>query len=154
MNNIPIYIEFSPEIQINIVENKIKITDHLIINNQDLQTEYRTKPYEEENGARGKDLVLTIFASSALILSVGMAISKVLRAVYRKPFLIEYYDVIEAVDNNGKTLKDKKGNPIIRTVKRYELLEPRPDLDKANAEFSWSVSKGVVIKYGSVNDQK
>lgn len=153
MKKVSLYIEFSPEIHKNIVENRLSISDYLINNNLDASFSYEARPYENEIGVRDKDLVLTILASSALILSLGAAVSKVLRSIYRKPFLVEYYDIVQLLDAQGKALRDHMGDPILRTVKRFELIEPQPDVDKMTAEVSWSESMGVVIKYTSMNDQ-
>lgn len=154
MKTFPLYIEFSPEIQKVIADNRVSVGDQISNEIHNVKTTYQTSPFDVDVDDRDKDLVLTILASSGLILSIGIAISKILRAFYRKPFLVEFYDIVEAIDHDGRVLKDRRGNPILRSVKRYELIEPRPDTEKANAEFSWSESKGVVIKYGSVNDQK
>lgn len=151
MQQIKIYLEFSDELQDVLNENGISIEDILAQEEIDAEVTYGVMPAQAEEGARSKDIVTIILASSALVLAIGAAISKILSTLQHKPHLVEYEEVVVLQDGKGKVLKDKDGNPLLERVKRYELLEPRATDSEQNLGIKWK--DGLVIGFNSSEKQ-
>jgi len=151
MQQIKIYLEFSDELQEVLDDNGISIEDILEQEEIDADVTYGVMPAQAEEGARSKDIVTIIIASSALVLAIGAAISKILSTYHRKPHLVEYEEVVVLRDGKGKALKDKDGNPLVERVKRYELLEPRATDSEQNLGIKWK--DGLVIGFSSSEKQ-
>ena len=128
MEQTKIYVELSDELQEVLNDNGISIKDILEQEGIEADVTYGVMPTQAEEGARSKDLVPIILASgvslSAVILASSVAISNVLSALYRKPYLVEYEELVSVLDPNGEVLRDKEGEPIRERVKRYKLVEP------------------------------
>jgi hypothetical protein len=148
-----IYLELAPELQQLLNDNGLSIDD--ILRQQNLQAEvtYGVLPDQPETSARTKDPVLIILASSAAVLAVGSAISQVLRIVFHRPHVAEYYELVELKDAKGKVLLNKKGKPQLKRVKKYEILEPRKEDSSQHTEVSWNTVNGLVLKFGSAEKQ-
>ena len=152
MKKIKIYIEFSDEIKQLIQDNSIDFPTIFSDEKIEVDFSHEYPPYADKKNERSKDLVLVILASSAAVLSVGVALSQIIRSVYRKPIFVQYSELEEIRDINGNVLIDKDGYPILKPVTRYELLEPMAEQNKSQIEFKGD-SKGIVVKYSSSENQ-
>lgn len=152
MDKIKIYIEFSEEIQKLIQDNSINISAVFRDEKVEADISHEYAPYYNEYSERSKDLVLVILASSAAILSVGTALSQIIRSVYRKPYIVQYSDLEEIRNADGNVLIDKDGYPILKPVMRYELIEPIAEQNRAQIEIKGD-SKGIVVRYASSENQ-
>lgn len=152
MNKTKIYIEFSDEIKQLIQDNAINFSAIFHDENIEVDISHDYPPYANQNNERSKDLVLVILASSAAVLSVGAAVSQIIRSVYRKPYMVQYSELEEIRDANGNVIIDKDGYPILKPTTRYELLEPNAEQNKSQIEFKGN-SDGIILKYSSSEDQ-
>jgi len=148
MSEIKIYLELDDDIQ-QFVESNVNIADVLQTENIDAEVTYGVGNYLSEEGARTKDVVTIILASSALLVSIAFAISQLLNTYYNKPILIEFYEIHELKDSNGNLLRDEDGKPQLIKVKKYQLIEPREQSAIQNLEFQFSLRDGIVIKFNS-----
>jgi len=101
MSDTKIYLDLSEEIQELLADNEISIAD--ILQQEQVEVSDVTEgvmPQNSEEGARTKDLVPIILASSAAVAVIGFTISKVLN-----------------------TLKSPGGNTIDTFIVRFSLKE-------------------------------
>ncbi len=85
MSDTHIYLDLSTEIQQQLADNEISIED--ILQRENVEVSNVTEgvmPKESEEGARTRDLVPVILASSAAVAAIGFAISKVLNTLNSK----------------------------------------------------------------------
>jgi hypothetical protein len=149
----PIYLELSPELQQLPNDNSLSVDDILRQQNIPAEVSYSILPDEPEAGARSKDPVMMILASAAVVLAVGAAISRVLHTFQRRPQLVEYYELVELKDSEGNILRDQKGKPQLKRLKKYELLEPRKEDSNQSVDIGLNTTNGLVIKFGSTEQQ-
>jgi hypothetical protein len=148
-----IYLELPPELQQLLNDNRLSIDEILRQQNVPAEVTYGVLPDEPEANTRSKEPVMIILASAAVALAVGSAISQVLRTLHRRPQLVEYYELVEKKDANGNVLRDRKGNPQLKRLKRYELLEPRKEDSNQSLEIGLNPANGLVIKFGVTEQQ-
>jgi len=82
MSDTKIYLDLSTEIQELLADNEISIAD--ILQQEDIEVSDVTEgvmPQKSEDGARTKDLVPIIMASSVLVAAIGNAIAQILNAL-------------------------------------------------------------------------
>jgi hypothetical protein len=103
-----IYMEFDEMLQQVIADNQLTISDILRQDSIKAKVTNGMTPYEDEDGARSKELVTIILASSVLIGSISFAISRVLNEYYHRPIIEEYYENVELKDEKGNTISDKE----------------------------------------------
>lgn len=154
MSETKIYLELSDEIQQAITQNKINIGD--ILDRQGIETKisHEALSYGAEDGARSKELVTVIIASGASIFAIGLAISQILKTIYRRPHFVEYYELVEIRDQNDRLLLDKWDNPQFKLAKKVELIEPREEDADRIMELGLNKQNGLVLKFGSSEIQR
>lgn len=149
-----IYIEFSSDLQWLLEENQLSIQDLLAHAGIDQQVTYEARPYQVEEGARTKELVSVILVSAAaFVLATGYALSQVISTLQRKPSLVEIEQLEEVRDAQGSVLIDTQGQPVLKTVKTVELLEPRKENREREFELHFDPKKDFVIKVRSGEKQ-
>lgn len=148
-----IYLELTPELQQLLDDNGLSVGDILRQQNIPVEVTHGVLPDEPEAGAQSKEPVTIILASAAAALLVGSAISQVLNTVFRRPVLVDHYEFVELKDANGNILLDKKGKPQLKRVRRFELLEPRPQDSNQYLDFISNAVNGVVLKFRSTEKQ-
>ena len=149
MSQTKIYLDLSDEFKQLLSDNETEIKDILLQENIDADVTYGVIPQEVEEGARSKDLVAIILASSAAVISISFAISKILNTLYNKPHLLGIYEYEELRDDKGNALLSREGKPRLKMVKRYELIEPRREQRRTDMKFSFGITSGIVIKFSS-----
>jgi len=135
-----------PELETLLQENSISYSE--ILQKEDIEFELssgNTNLNYDDTG-NSKDLVTLILASSGAVFAICSAITQIINTLYNKPYKVEIIENEEIVEN-GKVLKDKKGNPIFKQKKTFELLEPRQEHRKKNIEFSFGLKNGISIKF-------
>ncbi|AFZ61344.1 hypothetical protein H6G54_02735 [Anabaena cylindrica FACHB-243] len=148
MTTTKIYLELDDDI-LQFVKSNVDISDILQTENIDAEVRYGIEPYLSEEGARTKDIVTIILASSAALATISFVISQVLNTYYRKPYFVEYYEIHELKDAKGNFVLDKEGNPQYEKIKKYQIIEPKKESTIQNFEFQFSFINGVVIKFSS-----
>lgn len=143
-----IYVDLSVDLKQVLDDNKLSIDDLLKENGIEAIVKYEALPYPNEGDTRNKDVVTIIMASSGLIASISFAISKILNTLYNRPYFVEYYEY-EVVRDGDKIIKNGNGDPIIRSVKKFKLFEPRKEIRKNNFEYSTTAENGIVIKFST-----
>ena len=154
MSNTKLYLDLSNDIQQSITKNKVNISDILERQGIDNKVSHEALPYMTKSGGRSKDLATVIIASGASLFLIGLAISQVLKTIYRKPHFVEYYELLEIRDENGNLLLDKWGNPQFKLSKKFELIEPREEDANQFMELNWNTENGLVLKFGSSEKQR
>ncbi|MDM8565821.1 hypothetical protein QUF74_09220 [Candidatus Halobeggiatoa sp. HSG11] len=82
MSDTKIYLDLSEEIQQLFADNEIDIANVLQDDNVEVSSvTVGVMPEESEEGARNKDLVPIILASSASVAAIGFTISKILNTL-------------------------------------------------------------------------
>jgi len=130
-----IYLDLTEELQQLLSENQTSIADILKHENIEAKFAYGKIPDYEDQEGRSKDVVTIILASSAAIVAIGIAISIVLHTLNRKPHLVQVEELVELRDAGGNLLLDATGTPQFKRIKKYELLEPRPEDSGKNFEM-------------------
>jgi hypothetical protein len=149
-----IYLDLADDIQLLFEENRISIEKELADQGIDQTVIYEVPPYQEEEGVRTKEPVtVIILASAAVVLAVGYAVSRIVETLQRKPHVVEIYELEEVRDSSGNVLTDTLGQPVVKMVKRYEILEPRKEDRTGGFEFSFDLKSGVVFKVRSEETQ-
>jgi hypothetical protein len=146
---INIYIDYDDDIKKVMHENTIDIVEILKNNKIESQINYGTLPYKLKPGVQDKEIVTIILASSAAIVSIGFAISMVLREIYYRPHIIEFYENEDLKSLEGNPCLDENENPIIIASKKYELVQPQKKDMENIFEFNLDLKKGVLIKFVS-----
>ena len=149
MSKTKIYLELSDEILGVFADNGLNIEDILQQEAIEAAVTYGIPLCQSDNGARSKDVVTIILASSIAIPAIGFAISQILNTLHNKPYFIEYYEPVEILDKEGQVLKDDDGKPLFKVVKRHELLEPKTENQKRAFEASFNLTNGLMIKFGT-----
>ena len=149
MSDTKIYLELSPELEGALADNGLSIQDILQREAIEVTVTEGVLPLQTEDGARTKDIVTIILASSVAVAAIGFAVSQVLGTVYSRPHKVEYYENVELYNKKGKILTDKKGRPIYKTVKRIELLEPTRQNRKTTFETDFNLTTGMTMKFSS-----
>jgi hypothetical protein len=149
MTDTKIYLELSDEIQGILADNGLSIEDILQQEAVEATVSHGVAPYQSEEGARTKEVVTIILASSVAVAAIGFAISQVLNSIHDKPYFVEYDEPVELRDENGKVLKDREGKPIFKKIKRHELLEPRKNNRQTDFDAEFNPANGVVLKFGT-----
>lgn len=148
MSSVKIYLELPYEVEAVFADNQISIAQ--LLSDGDIEGIERVErgvlPYDQKDGATNKDMVTIIIAGAAALGAITLAITSVLNTIYKKPYLVQYDEVVELRDKDGNVVKDKKGNPIFKTVKTSNLVEPRKENKKIEIETSFSLTKGIVLK--------
>jgi hypothetical protein len=153
MSATKIYLDLPDELQQLLSENHVSVGDLLRQENIEAEINYGTILGQTEEGARSKDVVTIILASSAAVLAIGVAISRVLQTLNRKPHLVQVDELTELRDAQGNVLLDAHGKPQYKRVKRYELLEPRKEDASASFEVSNKPDQGFVLKFSTAEKQ-
>lgn len=148
MEDIKIYIDLPSEIEELFAENQISISQLLQDNNVEEIKEVTTDaaPYKQEDGSTSKELVTLVIAGSVALTSITYAITSIMNTLYKKPYFIQYDELIELRDKDGDVIFDKEKKPIFKTVKKYELVEPRKENKKFELSSMFSAVKGIVFK--------
>lgn len=131
MEQTKIYLELSDELEEVLNDNGISVEDILEQEGIEAEVTYGVMPTQAEEGARSKDIVPIILASSTLLLtgsafvfSVGMAISKVLSTLHQKSIHVKQDGYVVVRDANRNVVRDENGKPLVKKVKIHKLLKP------------------------------
>ena len=137
MSDTKVFLELSEEIQKTLFENRISLRE--ILDSQGIVAEiaHEIPCYQTEEGARSKDPATVIVASGAAIFLISLAISNILKTIYRKPYLVEYFELVEIKDKEGNLLLDNWNNPQFKLTKKFELIEPREEDSYRTTELNW-----------------
>ncbi|KPA16258.1 hypothetical protein MHK_003531 [Candidatus Magnetomorum sp. HK-1] len=156
MSSIKIYLALSLEAKQILLDNKISIED--ILNRELIEVDNIIEgvlPFQTDANARSKDIVTIILASSAAVATIGFAISQILQELHKKPYLVEIYENEELRDADGNViLNDYDGKLEFKPVKRYALIEPRPEQRKRELEINFGLKNGIVVKIKSEETNK
>lgn len=143
MKTAQIFLSLSPEATGILEQNQISVQN--VLEQQHLGVTVRTGivNYESNTGERTKDVGTIIMASTALIATIGYVIATVITALGNKPQIVEIESLEELRDKDGNVVLDKEGNPVFKTVKKVEIVDPA----KSNlTDFSFEAFKVFKIK--------
>jgi len=146
--NTKIYLELDDELKRVLDDNELNISD--ILQNGEIEAVVilGVAPYQSEDNARNKEPITIIIASSIAIISVALAISKVLNTLYNKPKVIKIYEPVELRDAKGNILMNKEGNPIFKKIEKYEILQPKFE-ERQEIKATFDPKNGIVIQISS-----
>ena len=146
--NTKIYLELDDELKRVLDDNELNISD--ILQNGEIEAVVilGVAPYQSEDNARNKEPITIIIASSIAIISVALAISKVLNTLYNKPKVIKIYEPVELRDAKGNILMNKEGNPIFKKIEKYEILQPKLE-EKQEIKATFDLKNGIAIQISS-----
>ena len=133
-----IYLDLSNDIEQLLDNNQISIEDILRHADIDANVIYDIPPCQTETEAGTKNLrpIIVSAAFSITALSVSTAISQVLNTLYDQPHFVEIQEIHEFRDANGELVLDENGQPVVRFIKRNELIEPRAEDRSTELESS------------------
>ncbi len=150
MEEIPIHIEMDQEIEKALAGAGYNIREILNENNIDAGVTFGSAVYENENGARTKDVATIVMASAAAAYLVSKAVTNVLREIYHRPFYDEYYELEPVLDGNGNVIFDPEtGKPLMKSKKEHFVFEPGKGEDRSEVTAGL---KGLVMKFRSKRD--
>jgi hypothetical protein len=154
MSDTTIYIELSPELEGALADNYLSIEDILRRDGIEATVTSGVLPVQTEEGARTKDVVTIIIASSVLVASIAWSISHVINTINSRPHKVEY-DALEPLrDAEGNPVFDAYGEPILHKVKRFELLVP-DQRQKAEYEANLDLVEGsIAVKFTSEQEKQ
>jgi hypothetical protein len=142
---VPIYLEFSDDVEQFLVENEISLEEILQQANIDADVTHQVRPDLTGEEERTKEVVLVVLASAALVLAVGTAISQVLQTHYRRPRLEQIDSIEEVMDADGNVVS-------VKVESRPELLEPRETDSERKTEAILN-KDGFILRFGSSEKQ-
>jgi hypothetical protein len=148
-----IYLDLSEDIRFLFEENQISLEEELTNSGIDHKLTHESPSYMEEDSGRTKDLVVVIVAASTAVLAISFAVSEIIGTLQRKPHVIEIHSIEEIKDSEGNIVRDAQGCPLFKTVKRYELLQPRREDKAKEFELHFGLKEGLVIKVRSEEKQ-
>lgn len=148
MEEVKIYIDLPSEIEALFAENQISISQLLQDNNVEglKKITADTAPYKLEGGATSKELVTLVVAGSVALTSITYALTSILNTLYKKPYFIQYDELVELRDKDNNLVFDKEGKPVLKTVKKYELVEPRKENINFELSSMFNAVNGIVFK--------
>lgn len=139
MDEVKIYLDLPKDIKRLLDDNDIDIADILQNNNIDAQTTFSILPYQTEEGARGKDLVMVVLTGISVVAAVISAISNTIEMLHSNPHQVEVYGL--------KHVKNKEGKTKLKPVKQLIIDEPTKIEEKRTLEFSFGIPKGIIVKF-------
>jgi hypothetical protein len=148
-NKTKIYFDLSDELLQRLDDNQIAIADILAQAEVDAEIAYGIFPFQPEPGERTKDIrpIIVVTASAAgAALAISMAISDVLNTIYNRPHLVEISEVQVLRDQNGGIVFGEDHQPLYEPVKKYELIQPRPENQTQEFEMNWNPKSGILLK--------
>jgi hypothetical protein len=148
-----IYLDLSDDIRFLFEENQISLEEVLTNSGIDHKLTYESPFSLEEDNGRTKNLVVVIVAASTAVLAISFALSEIISTLQRKPHVIEIHNIEEIRDSEGNIVKDVQGRPLLKAVKKYELLEPRREDKIKEFEIHFNIKDGIVIKVRSEEKQ-
>jgi hypothetical protein len=149
MSEIPVYIELDEELEEVLASGGYSIQDILAKEGIAGKVKYEAPPYQDETGARSKDLAITIMAGAAAVYLISKAITNVLRETHHKPIYDVFYELEPMLDGKGNAIKDPEtGKPLmVQKVKPF-VFEPGRTPGEEQSEVSAGL-KGLVMKFSS-----
>ena len=150
MDSIKIYVDLPNAFIIIMNENQLTLDAVIQSAGIDAEISYTAIPYTLDDGTHSKSLVPLIIASSGLILSIGIAVSTILKTIYRRPILTKIIEAEELRDASGNLEKNTNGNPQYKLVTRYEMLEPRKEDRQVKLELK---AGAVILRFSSEDSQ-
>jgi len=151
MSETKIYIELDDDIKQSLDENGLNIGDILQIEGIDAHVFTGAAPYQIIEKVRKKELITVILAGTAAVVSIAFAISKFLNTIYNRPIIVKFFEIEEVRGARGDVLLDKEGNPIIKKIEKFEILQPKmKEMQQIKASFDFK--NGVVIEFSSETD--
>ncbi len=124
METTKIYVELSDDIREWMADNGLSIEDVLEKEGVNATVESGVIPLENDEAGRTKNIVSIILADAAAVTVTLIAISHCMRSWLNRP-IHETWDELEEIrDKEGNVLLDKKGKPIMKTVRKHVLIEP------------------------------
>jgi hypothetical protein len=146
-----IYLELDSETRKVLADNDLSIEDLLEKNEIEARVIFGILPFYE-NGARSKDLVPIILASSIAIASIGYAISNVLNSLSNMSHFVQYYENVELRDPKGNVLFNKEGKPLFKQVLKNEIHQPRTSQEE-QYQANFDLTNGLIVKFNSKIEQ-
>ena len=143
-----IYLELDDVLKRVLDDNELNISD--ILQNEEIEAVIilGVAPYQSEDNARNKEPITIIIASSIAVISVALAISKVLNTLYNKPKVVKIYEPVELRDAKGNILMDNKGNPIFKKIEKYEILQSKFE-ERHEIKATFDPKNGIIIQISS-----
>lgn len=124
MNKVQIYLDISADGKDAMEQNGVTIKNLLVKKKLECQVFEGVLSLDENEGSNSKSIIPIILASSAALVSVGFAAATVINAFNNKKQIIVIEGLEEIRDANNNVILDKDGNPIFKTVKRIEVIDP------------------------------
>jgi len=124
MTETAIYLEISLDGLEALEQNKINISSILADEQIEGIVEQGYGNYDSSANSRTKDIVSIIIASSAAVVSIGYAISRVISSINNKKQTLILDSMEEVRDKDGQVLFDKEGKPFYKIVKSVEIVDP------------------------------
>lgn len=151
MPKMKIFIELSDDLMELLSDNNLSVD--YILDSEDIDAEVGSgaSPYQKEKGAKTRDLITVVSiigASSTAVIAIAYAVTTVLETLQKKPIYQTYWELEEIRKKDGGVILDKDGNPVMKKVKKYILLEPGNGDKKDGFEIS-SGLKGLVMKFST-----
>jgi hypothetical protein len=148
-----IYLELDEELKEILDDNRLNIMD--ILQNEKIEADVilGTPPFLIEENFRKKEPITLILAGGAAIVSIALAISKVLGTFYNRPQIIKFYELVELRDASDNVLRDAEGNPIFKKRERYKILQPKvQEMQEIKVDFD--IKNGIFVQISSKFDSK
>ena len=149
-----IYIRLTDDLRGLLADNNLSIQDILDQADMDAEVKHAPPPIPDGQDSRTRELLPVVqiaLVSSATVLAVSLAITNVLKTLYRKPIYETYTELEEIRDKNGKVLLDENSRPIMKEVRQQVLLEPGTG-KRVNKLDMKAGLQGIVLGYTAEDD--
>ncbi len=148
MTEVPIYIEMDEEIECLLASDGWSSQKILHKEGIKASVTYGGLPYQDEKGARTKDVALIIMAGGAAAYLISKAITNILKESHHKPIYDTYYELVPVTDAKGNIVKNKEtGEPFMRLKKEHFVFEPGKTPGEEQSEVSAGLKTGLVMKF-------
>lgn len=142
------FLELPPGLQEILADNAISISEELENAGIAAKVSFSIIP-NSQNEIRTKDLAMLILAAGGAAIPIGIAISKILTTILRRPHIVQYYEIVTLYDEIGKVKCSADGKPFVERVLRSEIIEPASSAGEISGEVGMTSENGIVIKFSS-----
>lgn len=147
-----IYLDVSEDIRQWMTDNGLSFEDVLSRQDIDAALDSGVMPIENDAGGRTKDIVPVVLASTGGVTAVLVAISHFMRIWLNRPIYETWEELEEIRGPEGNVLVDKKGLPIMKTVRKHVLIEPGKNDKKEKISLKAGL-KGLIFGISSEEKQ-
>jgi hypothetical protein len=148
--DIELYLVLSQDIKTCFHNNSLGLKDIFKREQLDVKLEYSHNLSSGNDSERDKEIIPKIIASSMSLVLILTSLTSLLDEIYRKPYIFEFYENQELRDSKGNIVFGENGDPIMKLIKKNELVQPRKEEIEKEISFNLNLKQGILVKLREV----